>query len=422
MMRTLTAVACLLSILWAAAQAEPGGYDLRPAFTASCVAFHDSAGLPVAEVALEVIPGELSFVKADAGFRAEVDIAISLFDEHDELRGGDVWRRVVDLPRYRDLSRAEPVLRERRQFRVPGGRYRVRVEVRDLNADMARAREMQLEVAGGGGRQGSPDLRLSGLQLGPLVDSTGAPRRSSIRPSLVLSFGDPLPRLACFGEAYLSGPGPDTLEVRAELFDEGGRSLEHLGVSPAVRAGTASFLLRPAFERLGTGAYDLRVEARWGREKARAEIRFEMDETRVMFDGNFDQVLEMLSLVSRGAELDSLRDCPPAERRARWDRFWARHNPDPEARGNAAEREFFRRIRYANQHYATSGSGPGWRTDMGRVYIRYGLPEQTERRPRTSTDPITEIWYYSEPTRMTFIFVDRSGFGRFDLVDQRGVN
>src|SRR5579864_3381845 len=47
--------------------------------------------------------------------------------------------------------------------------------------------------------------------------------------------------------------------------------------------------------------------------------------------------------------------------------FWERRNPNPGAPENEFKEEYYRRIAYANEHYA-SGI-PGWKTDRGRIYI-----------------------------------------------------
>ena len=47
--------------------------------------------------------------------------------------------------------------------------------------------------------------------------------------------------------------------------------------------------------------------------------------------------------------------------------FWERRNPNPGSPENEFKEEYYRRIAYANEHYA-SGI-PGWKTDRGRIYI-----------------------------------------------------
>ncbi|MGH9450082.1 MAG: GWxTD domain-containing protein [Terriglobia bacterium] len=56
--------------------------------------------------------------------------------------------------------------------------------------------------------------------------------------------------------------------------------------------------------------------------------------------------------------------------------FWERRNPSPGDPENEFKEEFYRRIAYANEHYA-SGI-PGWRTDRGRIYIMYGPPDEQD--------------------------------------------
>jgi GWxTD domain-containing protein len=65
------------------------------------------------------------------------------------------------------------------------------------------------------------------------------------------------------------------------------------------------------------------------------------------------------------------------------EQFWARRNPDPDSEDNAYKDEHYRRIAYANDHFA-SGI-PGWRTDRGRTYIRFGPPDSIDAHPSGGT-------------------------------------
>ena len=93
------------------------------------------------------------------------------------------------------------------------------------------------------------------------------------------------------------------------------------------------------------------------------------------------------------------------ERDAFIEQFWQRRNPDPESPENTFRDEHYRRIEYANEHYAAGK--PGWMTDRGHMYIAYGKPDSTDSHPSggsydrpmeegggtTSTFPF-EIWHY----------------------------
>jgi GWxTD domain-containing protein len=65
------------------------------------------------------------------------------------------------------------------------------------------------------------------------------------------------------------------------------------------------------------------------------------------------------------------------------EQFWLRRDPTPETAENEYKEEHYRRIAYANDHFA-SGI-PGWRTDRGRIYIRFGPPDEIEAHPSGGT-------------------------------------
>ena len=85
--------------------------------------------------------------------------------------------------------------------------------------------------------------------------------------------------------------------------------------------------------------------------------------------------------------------------------FWQRRNPDPDSEDNEFKDEHYRRIEYANANFA-SGI-PGWKTDRGRIYIKFGKPDEIDAHPsggvynrtmeegggETSTFPF-ETWRY----------------------------
>jgi len=93
------------------------------------------------------------------------------------------------------------------------------------------------------------------------------------------------------------------------------------------------------------------------------------------------------------------------EREAFIENFWQRRNPDPDSEENSFREEHYRRIQYANDHYAAGK--PGWKTDRGRIYIMWGPADSIDSHPsggtyerpmdegggETSTFPF-EIWHY----------------------------
>ena len=93
------------------------------------------------------------------------------------------------------------------------------------------------------------------------------------------------------------------------------------------------------------------------------------------------------------------------ERDAFIENFWLRRNPNPDSPENEFREEHYRRIAYANEHYAAGK--PGWKTDRGHIYISFGKPDSIDSHPsggsyqrpveegggETSTFPF-ETWHY----------------------------
>src|SRR2546425_1293674 len=117
------------------------------------------------------------------------------------------------------------------------------------------------------------------------------------------------------------------------------------------------------------------------------------------------------------------------------EQFWERRNPNPGSPENEFKEEYYRRIAYANEHYA-SGI-PGWKADRGRIYIMYGPADEIESHPsggtylrppeegggETSTFPF-ETWRYRYidgiGTNIILEFVDPTMTGEFHLTIDPG--
>jgi GWxTD domain-containing protein len=140
----------------------------------------------------------------------------------------------------------------------------------------------------------------------------------------------------------------------------------------------------------------------------------------------------------------------------RIERAWREADPSPETAENEARNEFRRRVAYANARYTIFSRGMF--TDRGRVYIRFGEPDETKIErlpvndrtlshalgtsiPQQSKETLTktgsgvadfrpyEIWTYDMRGKqitpryglnelnsgMKFVFVDEQGYGEYTL-------
>jgi GWxTD domain-containing protein len=98
--------------------------------------------------------------------------------------------------------------------------------------------------------------------------------------------------------------------------------------------------------------------------------------------------------------------------------FWAKRDPTPGTPRNEEQEDFYRRISEAQRRYGEGGAGriPGWRTDRGRVFIKYGAPDDVLSRPQAGATGPYEVWKYTRVRALKYVFLDQTGFGNFALI------
>ncbi len=167
-------------------------------------------------------------------------------------------------------------------------------------------------------------------------------------------------------------------------------------------------------------------------KKVDKETKRKMKRTLKELDNAYRQWLtEDVTYIISPEERNAFLQLDTNEEREQFiEQFWLRRSSNPDLPDNDFKEEHYRRIAYANEHYA-SGI-PGWKTDRGRMYIMWGPPDEIESHPTggtydrpmeegggsTSTYPWeTWRWRYLEGIGENIIleFVDPSGSGEYHL-------
>jgi GWxTD domain-containing protein len=109
--------------------------------------------------------------------------------------------------------------------------------------------------------------------------------------------------------------------------------------------------------------------------------------------------------------------------------FWDHRDPDPDTTENEYREAFYERVEYANEHFSSGVAGV--KTDRGRIYLRFGKPDEVESHPAggtynrdpaegggtTSTYPFERWWYRNLPGRsdVAIEFVDPTSTGEYRI-------
>ena len=172
-------------------------------------------------------------------------------------------------------------------------------------------------------------------------------------------------------------------------------------------------------------------------QKLSKDTKRKMRRTLKELDNSYKQWLsEDVTYIISPDERNAFLQLDTNEEREQFiEQFWLRRSSNPDLPENDFKEEHYRRIAYANEHFA-SGI-PGWKTDRGRMYIMWGPADEVESHPTggtydrpmeegggsTSTYPWeTWRWRYLEGIGENIIleFVDPSGSGEYHMTMDPG--
>jgi len=127
---------------------------------------------------------------------------------------------------------------------------------------------------------------------------------------------------------------------------------------------------------------------------------------------NFDDLLSLLRYFGEDNRIGKMRDATPESRPELWREFFAETDPNRLTPENEALDAYFARLAAVNELFRDEGMS-GWRTDRGEVYVTLGPPDEIyDATPMQSGRFIRWVYY---DHRLTLIFQDQSGFGRYRL-------
>ncbi len=99
-------------------------------------------------------------------------------------------------------------------------------------------------------------------------------------------------------------------------------------------------------------------------------------------------------IITRSEDKEYLQLDTEEARRRFIEAFWRRRDPSPGTPGNEYRATFWQRVRRADSLYGKETPKPGWLTDMGKIYVLFGPPDEV------SSDPVAEgrrgiiVWIY----------------------------
>jgi len=369
---------------------------------------------PVADSSLAIVSLSFpsiafSFAREGDRFRASYSVAVEMRSNGVVVVRGET-NDTVRVLSFKDTQRAEESVLYQQQLLVPPGTYTMAVLIRDGGTSRSAVQERQITIP----RYGSqPSTPIVALEVAPRSSpATGPDLLANARSTMILGRDTELP---LYLEVRDSSPGG--VPVNVAMRDEKGVALWQDSVVLPGRGSLASAVVRVPVARLGVGIVQAAVWRTGQRDTATQPVLISFGDDLPV--ASFDEMISYLRFFATSAQLKALRTGTPQQRAEAWATFLSESDPIAMTPQNEALRDYFMRIRSANERFREDGA-VGWLSDRGQTYVALGEPEQVLDN-NNQTQALTmgqrgrlQAWEYPQ-LRIRIIFEDRSGFGRWQF-------
>ncbi len=349
------------------------------------------------------------------GFAREGDRYAANYVVRLELRQGAGVVRTLDakeavrVPTFRETSRTDESIIWQQFLRIAPGRYTLSLGVKDESSIRSASEDVSIDVP-----------RLSSGALGSPVAVYEAIPRSSVdslprilaRPRSTVTFGadSVLP-------VYVEAVGVDApTSVKTRIIGEGDQVLWDVTTELPRRGATRSTTVNIPVARMGIGVSTLVVTSAGRPDTVRTRILVSLGDDLPI--ASFDEMIMYLKYFTTAERLRTLRDTPAEGRAEAWTQFLKSTDPIPGTPENEALRDYFARIRTANQRFRDDAQ-VGWMSDRGVAFVGLGDPDNIYDSGMNDANSRVrqQVWEYREQ-RLNLIFTDQTGFGRWRLNPQ----
>jgi len=359
-------------------------------------------------------------------------VTISVRDSANLELVNQSWTRTVPA---RVLSMARGSALEHFTFAAKPGTYAVELTVRDSASERVARQRLSLTTYAGtppvsdlllatGMRASGGDTALAGSELrkgGVIIEAADRPLLTPQQAQLgyYLERYSQTPETAAVSVRIVRGDTATVVKTPPQLvpFGAGGgitRGMVDLAGLPPGEYG---------FE-VGVKGHDTTVTRRapfrmGGMETvAMTATAAPADTFAQLSEAQLDTLYGPLVYVMRSDEMGIYSTLTVQGKRDFLRRFWAKRDPTPGTPVNEFARDFYARIKEANRRFREGGAAeiPGWRTDRGRIFIRYGPPDDVLQRPQAGNTLPYEVWKYTRSRALKYVFLDQTQFGNYALI------
>ena len=388
-------------------------------------------------VSISFVNDLLQFVKnSESKYTAKLEVTFSILNEEDELLESQFFRKEIVTDDFKTTNSKSTVNSYYHTFPLNSGKYKLLIELSDLDTRKSLMREEKFEL----NNLGKKRFTL----CKPKFFSRTIPQTITVEPfeksqetflsnfvkgsSLIVS---PF-KIKELEQYRITSPfvlyheifkekSQDTLQVEYRLIDKNNK----------IEWRKTSKIHEPNLNKIGKtieidpgdyspGYYNLQIAAKFKVATERVQVQIHFNPTNINSlvenSANYSPVFDefgALQYIIDKQEYEYLISLNVEEQKLAVEDFWKERNSSGELR-----KEFIRRIRFSNQNFVSLiQNNPGWKTDQGRTYIVYGPTDEILHPQSPNSKYQHEIWVYNKlEQNRRFIFVFKPEEGEYILL------
>lgn len=355
-------------------------------------------------VMLRIPHKALQFVKDDGGFKASFEATVALQTDKGKQVGRKSWVEEIFAEDYVTTTSSKEDRILETEFITGAGSYVIIGDLMDQDTRRSGVRKTRLDLS-----NYSEELTLL-----PVVLLENRPGFSGFEQGEFPVAGGRLGVASRSVILLISGrTGPGKYSLNVVLREKEKTTAWNESFNYESEGGVFSHRVDLPGEELRSLKMKLEVEIIQGRKEALQEINLFMSRPGISRAiTNVQEALEQMKYLLVSKEAKKLKKANRREQEELFIAFWAKRDPTAGTPENELMDEYYSRVSYANENFESFQ--PGWKTDMGMIYIMFGPPDEIERYDRPSKRLSNRRWHYYTINR-SFTFVDDTGFGDYRL-------
>ena len=376
---------------------------------------------------------QLTFSEMETGYGGAYEIEMIL-DREGRKPEKKIWLGAAKIDSLSQASQKVSLF-DVDYFLLDPGRYTVSVKVTDLNSERKGRISERISFP----KFKEEELGLSQIEFASRIEPATSDNKFVksgifVLPNPLHLYGLQMPALYFYAEVYglqFDESTPSTYTLQYAIIDSTGEAVKSCEPKTVQKAGeTVVIVEQTSIVTLPTGTYELKLSVTDDLTEKKVEQKemFQVmmppravaaqDDT-VFGENRARQERDIILYVASKKELDLYDSFNLVGKKTFLKKFWTDLDPTPGTEINEFREEYLKRFSFADINFKTTTQKEGWKSDMGRIYIQHGPPDDIERHPADAESNAWEKWIYEAlkgQGNVFFIFGDLEGFGRYTLL------